>query len=294
MKSIMDKKKLIIIEVILVCIIGIVAFCFGIKQSKVNKINKLHTMLNESLEIKVNIDENKNLELITLNDTDNIDEVEVWAFSEPVYLGKFTLVKNDGKYYLEGIENILKTKDLESGSHRLLVMKDKKALGYIRIELNQDKSFKLDDIKTPEDEIVNDESNSIFNEDESSNVIIPNDSTDTSKKEDDKVESTVKEDTINKKEEIKTPTNRVEETTKEEPKQEEVKCTPKKFKNKYTYVYDDYDTCVKNGDQLDAWNYFKEHGISAYNYGCEKIVDECGNIYYGVYFGNMEGEKYYY
>ena len=26
----------------------------------------------------------------------------------------------------------------------------------------------------------------------------------------------------------------------------------------------------------------------------EEIIDECGNKYYGVYFGNMDGEKYYY
>lgn len=51
---------------------------------------------------------------------------------------------------------------------------------------------------------------------------------------------------------------------------------------------------MKNGDHQEAWNYFKANGISAYTYGCEEIKDECGNTYYGVYYGNMEGEKYYY
>ena len=61
-----------------------------------------------------------------------------------------------------------------------------------------------------------------------------------------------------------------------------------------TYFYEDKDTCVKNGDHQEAWDYFKANGISAYTYGCEEIKDECGNTYYGVYYGNMEGEKYYY
>ena len=68
----------------------------------------------------------------------------------------------------------------------------------------------------------------------------------------------------------------------------------KKFKNKYTYVFEDENTCVKNGDQIDAWNYFRANNIPATTYGCEKIVDECGNTYYGVYYGNTQGEKFYY
>lgn len=47
-------------------------------------------------------------------------------------------------------------------------------------------------------------------------------------------------------------------------------------------------------DHQEAWDYFNANGISAYTYGCEKITDDCGKTYYGVYYGNMEGEKYYY
>ena len=54
------------------------------------------------------------------------------------------------------------------------------------------------------------------------------------------------------------------------------------------------DIYAKNGDHDDAWEYFKANGISAYTYGCEEIIDECGTKYYGVYYGNMDGEKYYY
>ena len=65
-------------------------------------------------------------------------------------------------------------------------------------------------------------------------------------------------------------------------------------KGGYTCFYEDKDTCVKNGDHQEAWDYFNANGISAYTYGCEKIIDDCGKTYYGVYYGNMEGEKYYY
>lgn len=85
-----------------------------------------------------------------------------------------------------------------------------------------------------------------------------------------------------------------EEITPTQPVQEEVKCTPKKFKNKYTYVYTEKEVCIQNGDQIDAWDYFKANNIPATTFGCEEITDECGDTYYGVYYGNTSGEKFYY
>lgn len=71
-------------------------------------------------------------------------------------------------------------------------------------------------------------------------------------------------------------------------------CTPKKFNHKYTYIYETQSECEMNGDQPDAFDYFIANGITASMYGCEQIKDECGKIYFGVYFTNTSGEKYYY
>ena len=250
------KQIIIIIGIVLVIILGVLAFNFINKNNSKNDAD-LKEILNNSSEIEAIIDNNKKIELVSLKE--NVDEVKIWVFSEPIYIGKFKLIKEDDKYYLEGIEDILKTKDLETGSHRLLIMNDDKSLGYVKIEIDTDKSLK----STSEE---NNKSENVNETETTSNIT----STTT------------------------TTTTKVRETKTTTKTQEEVKCTPKKFKNKYTYVYDDETTCVRNGDQIDAWNYFRANDIPATTYGCEKIVDECGNTYYGVYYGNTEGKKFYY
>lgn len=239
---------------VLVIILGVLAFNFINKNSSKNG-NYLKEILNNSSEIEAIIDNKKKIELVSLKE--NVDEVKIWVFSEPIYIGKFKLIKEDNKYYLEGIEDILKTKNLETGSHRLLIMNDDKSLGYVKIEIDTDKSLK-------------------------------------STSEENNKEENVKETETTSNITVTTTTTKVRETTTTTKVQEEVKCIPKKFKNKYTYVYDDETTCVRNGDQIDAWDYFRANDIPATIYGCEKIVDECGNTYYGVYYGNTEGEKFYY
>lgn len=309
----MDKEKkriiLIITGVILVIILACLIGFTIVKKDDSKETIKLQDILNDSLEILATVDSDKRVELYSMEGKENIDKVEIWVFSDPIYLGEFNLVKTDDKYYLEGLEEILKTKDLKAGNHRLLLMNDGKSVGYIKIEIADDKSLK----STPVSENVDDnagnngasetpEENN--NTNESGSTSTDNNNTDTNKNQTNKTENnknTSSKD--NKKEETTKPANKTEEvkeepkkeeTTKEEPKQEEVKCTPKKFKNKYTYFYEDKDTCVKNGDHQEAWDYFKANGISAYVYGCEEIKDDCGNTYYGVYYGNMDGEKYYY
>lgn len=66
-------------------------------------------------------------------------------------------------------------------------------------------------------------------------------------------------------------------------------CQSKKFKNKYSYVYTSNDECKKQGNL----NFFTESDKDSniFSYGCEKIVDDCGKEYYGVYFyTNTSGE----
>lgn len=71
-------------------------------------------------------------------------------------------------------------------------------------------------------------------------------------------------------------------------------CQSKKFKNKYSYVYTSNDECKKQGNL----NFFTESDKDSniFSYGCEKIVDDCGKEYYGVYFytnASSEPQKIY-
>ena len=78
------------------------------------------------------------------------------------------------------------------------------------------------------------------------------------------------------------------------------KCTPKKFNKKYTYVYKTKEECDKNGINDYYYLYDNEIIKELYYYGCDKIVDECGDTYYGVHFviwtgpGNDDYKTIYY
>ena len=220
----MNKEKKKIILIVIGVILVIVLACFvGIaiveKNSNV-ETTKLQDILNDSLEIKTFIDGEKNIELISFTAEENTDNVKIWAFSEPIYLGEFKLVKKDNKYYLEGLNDILKQKDLNVGTHRLLMMQDDKSLGYIKIEIDDDKSLKstlLNDNDENMDsyETTNEsDSNAYYNNTSISNA---------NKNQTDKTEINKNTSiTDDKKEETTKPTNNVQD---EEPKQEE---TPKK------------------------------------------------------------------
>lgn len=303
----MKKKQIfIIIGCLLVVALGIVIFlCLTNKRNSNDEVTRVNNLLEKSSVIDGGVSKDKRVEIKLNNENmESVIKVELWLFSNPVYLGEFNLIKSENGYYeLDDISSVLKDKNIEAGSHKLLILKDKEALGYvdIKVDINSILETTLDDLgsnnetefddkatfeETGSDEALTDKEN---NSSDSKN----NATNDKQNSNTNNTNNTNKNNSSTSKKEDTSTTVKKEEQV-EEPKQEEVKCTPKKFKNKYTYVFEDKETCVKNGDQMDAWEYFKANGISAYTYGCEEIVDECGNKYYGVYFGNMEGEKYYY
>lgn len=296
------KKKTILIIVggLLVIVLGaVIGLSLNNKKNSNDEVTRVNTLLEKSSVIEGGVSKDKRVEIKLNNERIDVTaKVEVWLFSNPVYLGEFNLIKKDNGYYeLYDISSILKNKNVEAGNHKLLILKDNETLGYVDIKVDSSSNLETTLESNKEDESTNkktfeqtgnDEAltdketssadkNNVTNDKQNSNINNSNkdNSSNTSKKED--TSATVKK-----------------EEPVEEPKQEEFKCTPKKFKHKYTYVFEDKETCIKNGDQTDAWEYFKANGISAYTYGCEEIIDECGNKYYGVYFGNMDGEKYYY
>ena len=183
----------------------------------------------------------------TTTNIDTTKKVHLWIFSNPIDLGEFTIIKEGNSYSIENINTILKTKNINSGNHKILIIQNDKVLGYLKVELTEDKTLKVTNVENETTE--NDENQT---------------------------------------------TEPSQEVTPTQPVQEEVKCTPKKFKNQYTYVFTEKEVCIQNGDQIDAWNYFRANNIPATIFGCEEIIDDCGDTYYGVYYGNTSGERFYY
>lgn len=62
-------------------------------------------------------------------------------------------------------------------------------------------------------------------------------------------------------------------------------CTAKKFNKKYTYVYSNEKTCLLEGNNA-FYEVTDNNKVSdeIFTFSCEKIIDDCGNTYYGVYF----------
>ena len=243
------KNTIIIVTIVLLLILAGVAttsLVLKSKKSPPTSNNSIETMLSSAKEIKSNITTDK----ITLETTTNIDttkKVHLWIFSDPIDLGEFTIIKEGNSYSIENINTILKTKNINSGNHKILIIQNDKVLGYLKVELTEDKTLKVTNVENETTE--NDENQT---------------------------------------------TEPSQEVTPTQPVQEEVKCTPKKFKNQYTYVFTEKEVCIQNGDQIDAWNYFRANNIPATIFGCEEIIDDCGNTYYGVYYGNTSGERFYY
>lgn len=75
-------------------------------------------------------------------------------------------------------------------------------------------------------------------------------------------------------------------------------CTPKKFKNTYSYVYETKDKCINEGSK--AFTTVRDTIDSTiFSFGCEAIADDCGTKWYGQYFNTKNDDtgeiirKYY-
>ena len=139
MKNLGTKNKIIIGVVIglLVVLIGII-LVLGLSKNEdktpENTVNISEKLASASV-LEVVITEDKKIDLSNIEMTKD-KSVKVWAFSSPVYLGEFSLVNVGDKYYLEGIENVLKTKYITNGEHKILILQDDKVVGYFNIRLS--------------------------------------------------------------------------------------------------------------------------------------------------------------
>ena len=139
MKNLGTRNKIIIGVVIglLVVIIGII-LVLGLSKNEdktpENTINISEKLASASV-LEVVITEDKRIDLSNIDMTKD-KNVKIWAFSSPVYLGEFSLVNVGDRYYLEGIEDVLKTKYITNGNHKVLILQDDKVVGYFNIRLS--------------------------------------------------------------------------------------------------------------------------------------------------------------
>lgn len=67
-------------------------------------------------------------------------------------------------------------------------------------------------------------------------------------------------------------------------------CTPKKFNQKYSQVYTNFEECKKEGN--NAFFYITDNVDNrVFSYNCSAIKDECGSTWYGVYFYIWENDR---
>lgn len=94
-----------------------------------------------------------------------------------------------------------------------------------------------------------------------------------------------KEDTNEKETEEKTKeqtSNITEATTDSKEQEPEKTCTPKKFKEKYTYFYATKEECNKESQSTAFFDIVDNVDDRVFTVNCEEIVDDCGTTWYGV------------
>ena len=66
------------------------------------------------------------------------DEVSVYVYSSPKLVGNFKVQEETGNLYIDGLESILKTMNLEAGMHHLVLVLDEQILGYVEITIPEE------------------------------------------------------------------------------------------------------------------------------------------------------------
>ena len=139
MKNLSTKNKIIIgavigLLVVAIIIIIVVGLNKNEEEKPKNNVNISEKLASASM-LEVVITEDKKIDLSNIAMAKD-KSIKAWAFSSPVYLGEFSLVNIDDRYYLEGIEDVLKTKYITNGDHKVLILQDDKVIGYFNIRLN--------------------------------------------------------------------------------------------------------------------------------------------------------------
>lgn len=138
MKKLSKKTIIICIGLFLVAGAVVVSLVINKNNDYKNTSNDtdIKSVLASSTELEVNISDDKRVELSSIKPEK--DKVKIWIFSTPIYLGEFNIINDNGKYYLDNLETILKNKKINDGNHKVLLLQNEKALGYFNITIKED------------------------------------------------------------------------------------------------------------------------------------------------------------
>lgn len=150
-------------------------------------------------------------------------------------------------------------------------------------ETNQDNTIIQDNTNDNNEVIVddvsvNDETNDIINNNQSESVENESDNinNDNRKSEENIIDNTTNNEDYNDSEQVI-------ETPIESKKEDTPSCTEKKFSNTYSYVYSTKEECKLNGSSVFD-DVYENKDDTIFSYGCDTIIDDCGNTWYGIYF----------
>ena len=110
------KKKTILIIVgglLVIVLEAVIGLSLNNKKNSNDEVTRVNTLLEKSSVIEGGVSKDKRVEIKLNNERIDVTaKVEVWLFSNPVYLGEFNLIKKDNGYYeLYDISSILKNKN---------------------------------------------------------------------------------------------------------------------------------------------------------------------------------------
>ena len=106
----------------------------------------IEEVINKSEKIEVSKITNNTIEFKETNKLKNGDKIAVWLYSEPVFLGYFDVVENDGTKQIVGLEEALKNVEPSFGGHNIvLVSEEKETIGYISVYVNEKKELSKDE-----------------------------------------------------------------------------------------------------------------------------------------------------
>ena len=153
----MKKKNTIIIIGIVLLLVAITTTYILLSNKKIENVSKTSTQaelltkkLNSSNKLESTITTDK-IVLSNINwDIETNTKVHLWIFSDPIDLGEVTIIKDESTYYINSINDTLKTKDIKAGNHKILILKDDKSLGYFNVELTAEKALKVTSTEMPD------------------------------------------------------------------------------------------------------------------------------------------------
>ena len=78
------------------------------------------------------------------------EKIAVWIYSEPIFLGYFDVVVENGIKKIEGLEEALAKSEIKAGEHNIVLVSNEETIGYVPVSINENKELITEDNKRDE------------------------------------------------------------------------------------------------------------------------------------------------